>query len=125
MKQKTLPQLLKKCQEVFNRFIRERDNGQPCISCGSFNTAHASHFYAAGSYTGLRFNELNVHLSCVSCNTYKHGNIHEYRKRLEQKIGKDNLAKLDLASALNRYKKYSRFELEELIKIYGKSKKAA
>ncbi len=114
----SLPKLLAKAQLHFNRFVRSRDQGLPCISCGSFNTAHASHFYAAGSYTGLRFNELNCHLSCVSCNTFKHGNIHEYRKRLERRIGKDNLEKLDIAASLSRYKKYSRFELEQIIKMY-------
>lgn len=117
-KQLSYPKLLKKAQETFNRFVRKRDAGKPCVSCGSMNTAHASHFYAAGSYTGLRFSESNVHLSCVSCNTFKGGNIHEYRKRLEQRIGKQNLEKLDLSASLNRYKKFSRFELEAIILMY-------
>ena len=118
-----LPKLLKKAQIVFNRFIRLRDEGRGCVSCGSFNTAHASHFYAAGSYTGLRFNEENVHLACVKCNTYLAGNLHEYRKRLLLKIGKENLDKLDLAATLGRYKKYSRFELEWIIKHYSNERK--
>ena len=116
----TLPKLLAKTQKIFNAWIRTRDKGKPCISCGSYNTAHASHFYAAGSYTGLRFNEDNVHLSCVSCNTYKGGNIHEYRKGLEKKIGKDRLQKLEILSSLNRYRKWERFELEQIIKKYKK-----
>jgi hypothetical protein len=118
-KKKSHSALLKKAQLTFNKWIRTRDQGKPCISCGSFNTAHASHFYAAGSYTGLRFNELNCHSSCVSCNTYKHGNVHEYRRRIVERIGKENLEKLDQASVLNRFKKYSRFELEEIIKMYS------
>lgn len=117
-KQLTYPKLLAKAQRLFNKFIRIRDEGRTCISCGSPNTAHASHFYAAGSYTGLRFNELNCHASCVSCNTYKHGNIHDYRTRLIHRIGKENLEKLDLSASLNRFKKYSRFELEAIIIIY-------
>ncbi len=113
-----LPKLQKKAQNVFNAWVRNRDKGKPCISCGSFNTAHASHFYAAGSYTGLRFNELNCHASCVSCNTFRHGNIHEYRKRLVERIGEENLQKLDLSASLNRFKKYSRFDLELIIEMY-------
>lgn len=116
----TYPTLLKKAQTAFNRFIRNRDSGLPCISCGSMNTAHASHFYAAGSYTGLRFNEDNCFAACISCNTFKHGNIHEYRQRLLQRIGKERLDKLDLSAALNRFKKYSRFELEQIILMYSK-----
>lgn len=120
MKTKTIsyPGLKKKAQDTFNAWIRRRDEGKPCISCGSYNTAHASHFYAAGSYTGLKFNELNVHAACVSCNRFKHGNIHEYRKRLVDRIGEENLRKLDLSSCINRYKKYTRFELEQIIKMY-------
>lgn len=121
-KKQTYSSLLKKAQAAFNSFIRNRDQGKPCISCGSYNTAHASHFYAAGSYTGLRFNELNCHLSCVSCNTYHHGNIHEYRKRIVDRIGKENLDKLDQAAALSRYKKYSRMELEWIITNYTQIK---
>lgn len=118
-----LPALLKKAQIVFNAWIRKRDKDKGCISCGSTNTAHASHFYAAGSYTGLRFNEDNVHLACVKCNTYLAGNIHEYRKRLLIKIGEDRLNKLDFAATINRYKKYSRFELEWIIKEYSNGKR--
>lgn len=114
------PTLLKKAQTAFNCFVRKRDANLPCISCGSMDTAHASHFYAAGSYTGLRFSEDNCHLACISCNTFKHGNIHEYRQRLLQRIGKERLDKLDLSAALNRFKKYSRFELEQIILMYGK-----
>jgi hypothetical protein len=117
-KQVSYGTLLKKAQRLFNCWIRSRDEGKPCISCGSFNTAHASHFYAAGSYTGLRFNELNCHASCVSCNTFKGGNIHEYRKRLVERIGEENLQKLDLSASLNRFKKYSRFDLELIIEMY-------
>lgn len=116
----TYPTLLKKAQAAFNKFVRIRDENLPCISCGSMNTAHASHFYAAGSYTGLRFNEDNCHFACISCNTFKHGNIHEYRQRLLQRIGKERLDKLDLSAALNRFKKYSRFELEQIILMYSK-----
>jgi hypothetical protein len=117
-KVQSLPALMKKAQAAFNTFIRERDKGKPCVSCGSFNTAHASHFYAAGSYTGLRFTEDNCHASCVSCNTYKHGNVHEYRRGIVERIGKQNLDLLDAASVKARFKKYSRFELEWIIEEY-------
>jgi hypothetical protein len=115
----SLGSLLKKAQKVFNAWIRKRDENKPCISCGSYNTAHASHFYAAGSYSGLRFTEDNCHLSCASCNTYKHGNLHEYRIGLEKKIGKQRLEQLDQKAQISRFKKYSRFELEQIIKVYG------
>jgi len=46
----------------------------------------ASHFYAT-TYSFLRFEPDNVHLSCVHCNQHLSGNIHEYRPRLIKKIG--------------------------------------
>lgn len=113
-----LPKLLKKAQDVFNKWIRERDKDKPCISCGSFNTAHASHFYPAGKYTGLRFTPDNCHLSCVKCNTYEAGNLHEYRKRLIDRIGGSRLRELDNQSDLYRFKKWSRTEPEAIIKEY-------
>lgn len=86
-----------KCQEVFNEFIRLRDKGEPCISCGTTTKCiyHAGHFYAAGNYPALRFNEDNVHKQCgFNCNTSKHGNTAEYSKRLILKIGCDRFDKL-------------------------------
>ena len=116
----TYPALKNKAQKVFNAFIRERDKDLWCISCGSFNTAHASHFYAAGKYTGLCFDVDNVHLSCVKCNTFESGNLHEYRKRLLIKIGEKRLKELDLKSDLFRFKKWDRQELEFIIITYKK-----
>lgn len=87
----------KKLQEIFNEFIRLRDKSEPCISCGTTAKCiyHAGHFYAAGNYPALRFNEDNVHKQCgFNCNTSKHGNTAEYSKRLILKIGTDRFDRL-------------------------------
>jgi len=85
-------------QKKFNAFIRERDKDDPCISCGSWNTAHASHYYSAGKHKNLRFNEDNVHASCLKCNYYMHGNLIPYRENLIKKTGLERVEKLDLLS---------------------------
>ena len=119
-KGKTVPQLRKKAGDVFRAWIRKRDEGKPCISCTSYNTAHASHFYSAGHYPELEFNEDNVHASCVKCNTYLHGNLIEYRKELIKRIGPERLEELDRISEY--YKrvtwKHDRFFLIEIIEKY-------
>lgn len=76
-------------QTAFNKFIRARDNGQGCISCGRNTGAkmNAGHYKAVGSHPELRFNEINCHLQCEYCNSYKSGNPIEYRARLIDKIG--------------------------------------
>lgn len=87
-------QLLRK---VFNAYIRKRDEGQPCISCGTTANVRydAGHFYPT-TYSYLRFNEDNVHRQCSNnCNKHKSGNLLEYRPRLIAKIGEDRVKWLD------------------------------
>ena len=112
--------LLKKCQFYFNKYIRQRDEGKQCISCDSYNTAHASHFYSAGHYSTLRFNELNCHASCVRCNKFLHGNLLEYRQRLPERIGLDKFNNLELAKGMDKRTnhKWNRLELIEILEKY-------
>ena len=112
--------LLKKCQFYFNKYIRQRDEGKQCISCDSYNTAHASHYYSAGHYPTLRFHEDNCHLSCVRCNTYLHGNLIQYGKRLTERIGKDKFDKLEMLAGYDKRvnHKWNRLELIEILEKY-------
>lgn len=81
---------LKDAQRAFNAWIRARDAGQPCISCGTTADVQycAGHYRTTGSCPELRFEPLNVHLQCnKNCNLSKSGNILGYRPRLLEKIG--------------------------------------
>lgn len=124
-KQITLPRLLQKTQLIFNAYIRERDKDKGCISCMSGRVEQASHFYSAGQFSALRFNENNVHGSCLRCNYFLSGNLSEYRVRLIRKIGEQKVLLLDAAARNNRVKKWSRFELELIIQEYKQRLKAA
>ena len=108
---------LKILQMIFNKYIRLRDKDKPCISCGKeIKNGHASHYYSVGNYPNLRFNEHNVHLSCVECNVFKHGNLIEYGKRLPDRIGLLNTELMyKMREAVN---KISIPELEKQIKEY-------
>lgn len=112
----SLPRMLKKAQDVFNRWIRIRDKDKPCICCGSFNTSEAGHYRSQGHYSSLRFNEMNVNLCCTKCNCFLSGNLIEYRKGLVRKYGEDKVLMLENVGA---YKRWSRFELELIIKEYS------
>ena len=107
-------------QKHFNAYIRKRDERLPCISCGSGQPEQAGHFYSAGHYTALRFNEDNTHGQCVRCNYFLSGNLNNYRIRLEKKIGIDRLIQLDELAAISKrsLKKWDRFELIEVIENY-------
>ena len=113
----TLSDYLKLTQKVFNQFINLRDKGKTCVSCGcKVEAPNASHFFSVGSSPELRFNELNVHTSCIHCNLHKHGNIAEYSIRLPNRIGQENY---DLLVTLrNKPRHYTIPELIELIAVY-------
>ena len=104
----------------FHKFIRERDKGKPCVSCGSYNTSDASHFYSAGNFPQTRFNEDNVHLSCRKCNYFLSGNLIPYRIELINRIGEDRFDRLEMTNQMSKRTrfKWDRFFLIEVIEKY-------
>ena len=96
-KLKTRRDWLREAQAAFNRFIRTRDEGQPCISCGRHHTGqiHAGHYLSTGARPELRFTEANVHAQCAPCNNHLSGNIVLYRKGLIAKIGLEAVEALE------------------------------
>jgi hypothetical protein len=107
------------CQKVFNTYIRTRDKNKNCISCDKFlkeNDVNASHYFSVGSSPNLRFNEDNVHSSCIKCNKELHGNIAEYTIRLPKRIGIENFNKL--LEDRNKPALLGIEDVKELIAIY-------
>jgi len=116
---KTIPKLKKEAQHAFNRWIRQRDAAQPCISCGApppdLSGLHAGrdagHYRSTGSADHLRFNEDNCHSQCVSCNQWGAGKAVEYRMGLLKRIGLERTNALEL----NRdFMKWTREGLREI-----------
>ena len=66
---------INKARKAFQSYIRERDKGKPCISCGTTTATKwdAGHYLKAELYTGLIFNEDNVHRQCQRCNQLRPG----------------------------------------------------
>jgi len=117
-KAKPLPKLIKDAQQVFNKYIRTRDAGMVCISCGSDKANQAGHWISVKQSSALRFHEWNVNLQCAGCNLYLHGNQVMYRVGLVKKIGERAVAKLESMYVNNKIKKWDRTELEDLINKY-------
>lgn len=105
-----------KAQAVFNKWIRERDKGQPCISCNSGQPNQAGHYLSQGHHSALRFNEDNTNLQCVRCNLFLHGNAIGYRKGLIKKIGEERV--LALENTRKAAHKWDRLELISIIEKY-------
>lgn len=114
---------LDETQKVFNAFIRARDAGNPCISCGTpvTNEWCAGHYRTRGAAGHLRYNEQNVHRQCNRyCNQELSGNIINYRPRLIEKIGVEAVEALEND---NSAKKWTRDELEAMRASYRKRTK--
>lgn len=119
-KLKTLTQYEAEAKKVFQKWVRMRDTGLPCISCGTQKARewHGSHYFDANRFSGLIFNERNVHKSCDYCNKHLHGNLIEYRKGLISRYGEDFVVSLEAEADMNRNYKYTREELTDIKQKY-------
>lgn len=116
-KAKTRGTHLRELQAAFNAWIRARDAGQPCISCGRFHQGkwHAGHYRSVGSEPALRFEPDNVHLQCAPCNTHLSGNLIPYRINLIKKIG---AARVEWLEGPHVPKKLTVQEIQEMKAYY-------
>lgn len=99
---KTRGDWIREVQIEFNKYVRLRDSGKGCISCGSAcgegaigGSGDAGHFRSRGSAPHLRFDERNCHLQCKRCNRYLSGNVADYRVGLVGRIGLDAVVALE------------------------------
>ncbi|MCJ8207713.1 recombination protein NinG [Pseudomonas sp. RGM2987] len=88
-KLKSRAQHMRETQVAFNTWIRLRDAGLPCVSCGRHHDGqyHAGHYRTVAASPELRFEPLNVHKQCAPCNNHKSGDIVNYRIELVKRIG--------------------------------------
>jgi hypothetical protein len=121
-KLKTLSQFEVDAKKVFQKWIRLRDEGKECISCGTTNPKmwHAGHFRKAEIYSGLIFDERNVHRQCSKCNVFLNGNESEYRLGLVKRFGNEFVEELEIDANLTRNKKFTKDELIEIKIKYQK-----
>ncbi len=110
-------QVQAEAQKAFNAFIRLRDEHQPCISCGAVDPPQrfggvwdCGHYLTVAAHPELRFNELNAHRQCKSCNagfgrfTRKSDTVQQnYRHRLVTRIGLAKVERLEGPHAANKY----------------------
>ena len=119
---KPLQKLASEAQSAFNRYIKARDCGKPCISCSiadnGLHQRHASHYMNTKDNPGLRFNTFNVHTSCQRCNRLMSGNLVRYRQALVKVVGESRVEwfeTFDFSSA-----SFSREYLLRIKKIFSR-----
>ena len=123
MEVKPLSYWMKRAQAAFNAWVRERDAGQPCISCGRHHQGqyHAGHYRPAGSNPELRFEPDNCHLQCAPCNSHLSGNLTAYRPALIAKIG---LARVEWLEGKHKPKRYRKEDYQAIEAEYKEKLKA-
>ena len=115
-KLKSRSKWIKDAQEnAFNPYIRKRDRGRPCISCGRTEAEvegadgwrpggawDCGHYLSVAAKPELRFHPWNAWRQCKSCNggsgKYARKNYTvsaEYRERLIKEIGLKNVEWLE------------------------------
>ncbi len=134
---KTRSDWLRDAQTAFNAYIRARDRGKSCISCGLSEAELAinslikmvcGHYLSVGACPELRYDENNAHLQCTRCNggAGKYGKFNNkaktvtlaYRVNLVDKIGTESVEELE---GPHEPKKYTIDDLKE-IKAYYRDK---
>lgn len=118
VKARTRRDWLKLAQVEFNKYIRTRDAGKPCICCGQPLTTDAigggydcGHYRSVGSAPHLRFDERNAHGQKKQCNRWGSGRAVDYRIGLIKRIG---LAEVEALESNNTTQKWT---IEQLIEI--------
>jgi hypothetical protein len=107
-----------------HEYVRLRDKGKPCISCGVAwtSTFQCGHHYKSETFTTLRFNLDNLHGQCQRCNLFLEGAFENYALNLPFRIGIKKYNDLQsLASIDKQFKKV--WNLENLKEIREKVKK--
>ena len=122
MKDKSISVLIQELQPIFNAFIRERDKGLPCISCGDPHPTDAGHLFKVSTHPEMRFNPMNVHSQCRACNSLDDGNFEAYCDGIVARYGRKYLQEVIQESIRLRQSnfKWSKSDLKEMLLFYKK-----
>lgn len=118
---KTYTQKVNQVKQIFQSWIRKRDENLPCISCGATYSNpfwDGGHYKKAELYRGVIFNENNCAKQCRKCNFYQDGNEANYREELVKRIGLDSVLELELLAQKTKKYKYSDEELGQIKSRY-------
>ncbi|TCD20942.1 hypothetical protein E0D81_09015 [Lelliottia amnigena] len=114
---KTKPQWKKEAQAAFNKYVRLRDAGLPCISCGATpgqkfgGTMDCGHYRSRGAAAHLSFNLHNTAGQCARCNRHDSGAQKAFEQGLIERIGAEKV------EALNNDNSTRKFDIPYLQRI--------
>ncbi len=117
---------VREAQNAWNAYVRARDAGKPCCSCGAQpeqkfgGTMDCSHYRSRGSAPHLKFHLHNAAAACTRCNRYLGGNVAALRVGLIERFG---LARIEAVEADNTPRKFDILYLQRIKKIFTKKAK--
>jgi len=106
---KTKTQWKSEAQTAFNRYVRLRDAGKPCISCGRLpaqkygGTMDCGHYRTRGAAAHLAFNLHNTAAQCVQCNRDRSGAQKAFEQGLIERIGPEKVEALNNNNAVRKF----------------------
>ncbi len=107
---------------VCHDYIKLRDKGLPCVSCGSPWTSdhQAGHLYKAELFSMLKYDERNIHNQCKKCNIFDNGNESMYHAAILSRISIDDYDELKRIASQEKQTnfKWDRQELEKIRNYY-------
>jgi hypothetical protein len=94
-----------------------RLQGDKCYCCNKplpdIKDRCAGHYWSDGGHSGTRYDFNNLRTCCLSCNSFKSGNLAEYGYKLREELGGDEFDRLYIRSHI--MKRWTKDELRELI----------
>lgn len=109
-KLKTRREWINEAQSAFNAYIRARDAGKPCISCGApwndgkvGGSFDCGHFRSVGAAGHLRWDETNAAGQCKKCNRWGAGRVSDFRAGLIARIGLVAVEQLEADNTVRRW----------------------
>lgn len=98
-KTKSKKKLVEQLDRLYSKYIRlkeAKDGWNTCFTCGAHypvEKLQCGHYHSR-RIMSLRWDDLNCHPQCVSCNMFKEGNKPIYAIKLIEKYGEDILEHL-------------------------------
>ena len=130
-KLKTLSDHAKDAQKAVNAYVRARDEGLPCITCGTTNPIqwHAGHYLTRGAHPELALDPMNINRQCSQCNDHGSGRQLDHRKGILDRYGQSRLDYLEAPHPPKRYRiedyKAITAEFKQKLKDLQQGRKAA
>jgi hypothetical protein len=105
----TYPKALKKADIASALYVRTRDEGKPCISCGSTGRKLQCGHFIPRAYMIFRYDERNINGQCMHCNYTLEGNHDNYGKALAKLYGQEFVDYMEREK--HKHRKYNVNEL--------------